>query len=313
MKILLTLDLNQPISEERSLAEFLMSWIWDQLQVTGIHVETVNEAPKKLSLTQWVSQPSPLKKYKALAPSPLTSYDLIIGIDLPPVAEAFFNSLGIRTLILRALPYHGFARFVLARANFQFPQETTVVLPCLKEFFLKEFPPINDASPPHRNWWLGNQFLLKQKGPDPLTLYIGTSLFQPERIRSGSLVNLATYADTLISLLSTSPNAYYSVRSPHDSSEFRFLKTIGISSLAPALPDLLARDEFDFLITMDSGLVPLAEAFHKRVTLLGTHPTWTIKKLRQFCDRDFLEKLGNCQRGVDSTANVFRDVDYKTC
>lgn len=293
MKILLTLDLNQPLSEERSLAEYLISFVWDQLQVTGLHVEVANEAPQKLSLAQWASQPSPLKRYKALAPSPLTSYDLIIGIDLPPVAEAFFTSLGIRTLILRALPYPGFNRFVLVRANFKLPEEISESLPFLKEFFLKEFPPVNDSSPLLRNWWLGNQFLLKQKGPDPLTLYIGTSLFQPERMRSGSLVNLATYADTLISLLGTSPNTYYAVRSPHDTSELRFLRTLGASPVAFFLPELLARDEFDFLITMDSGIVPLAEAFHKRVTLLGTHPTWTVKKLHYFCHREFLEKLAN--------------------
>lgn len=293
MKILLTLDLNQPLSEERNLAEALNNWVCDQLQVTGCCVEVLNETPKQIALSDWATQPSPLKKYQSLAPSSLSSYDLIIGTDIPPAAEALFTSLGIRTLLLRSITCPGFSRFVLTRANFQLPEETAPTLPCLKEFFFKEFPPINDDSPPHRNWWLGNQYLLKSKKTGPLTLCIGTTVFQPERVHSGSLINLATYADILLPLLHTSPNIYYYARSPHDTSELRFMKELGVAPAALSLAELLARDEFDFLISIDSGLVPIAEAFNKKITLLGTHPTWSVRKLRQFCDRSFLEQLAS--------------------
>ncbi len=291
MKILLTLDLNQPHSEERTLAENLINWVGDQLQVTQSCVEVLKESPKNLSLLQWASQPSSLKKYKTLSPSPLKSYDLIIGIDLPPVAEALFTSLGIRTLILRAIPCLGFSRFVLARANFQLSEEERPALPFLRNFFFKNFPPIDDTAPPQRHWWLGNQYLLKHKASDPLILCMGNTLFQPERIRSGSLVNLSTYADTLMPLLHSSPNLYYSSRFPGDPSELRFIKSLGGSLATLSLPELLARDEFDYLISLDSGMVPVAEAFHKKITLLGSHPTWTIRKLHQFCNRNFIEQL----------------------
>jgi hypothetical protein len=291
MKILLTLDLNQPHSEERVLAESLIRWVGDQLQATQSYVEILKAPAKNLSLLEWASQPSSLKKYKTLAPSPLKSYDLIIGIDLPPVAEALFTSLGIRTLILRGVPCPGFSRFVLARANFQLSEEERPVLPFLKNFFFKHFPPIDDASPPQRNWWLGNQYLLKQKASDPLILCIGNTLFQPERIRNGSLVNLSTYADTLLPLLHSSPSLHYVPRFPADTSEIRFIKSLGGGIVSLSLPELLARDEFDYLISTDSGIVPVAEAFHKKVTLLGTHPTWTVRKLHQFCNRHFIEQL----------------------
>lgn len=291
MKILLTLDLNQPCSEERTVAESLLSWLWDQLQVVGCCVEILNEPSQNRGLFECLKTPSSLKKYQKLAPSPLTSYDLIIGVDLPSGAEALFTSLGIKTVIVRAPMCPGFSRFVLMRANFQLPEEQPLSLPFFKQALLKEFLPVNDASPPHRNWWLGNQYLFKHKRKDPLTLCIGTSLFQSERMRSGSLINLSTYADTLIPLLRTSPNFYYAPRIPSDPSEVRFMKSLGAGPTSLSLTELLVRDEFDFFISLDASLVPIAEAFHKKITLLGTHPTWTLRKLHQFCDRHFLEQL----------------------
>ena len=299
MKILLTLDLNLPRSPERTKADVLMRFIWDQLQVTGIPIEVLIQPDREKTLASWLAEASSLEAYKTEAPSPLTSYDLIIGVDLPPGAEALFTSMGIRTLIVRTVPCDGFSRFFLARANFQISPEDLAELPSLKNLYQQNFP-LGDVPMNQRNWWLANRFLLNKGTKYPSTVFIGTTLFQPERIRSGSLVNLCTYADTLLTLLQSCPNFYYCSPLPVDSTEFRFMKTLGATCPSISLPQLLARDEIQNFISLDSGLMPVVASFNKKLTVLGSYPTWVTLKLRQFCNRDFISRL--CEANLFSTA-----------
>lgn len=292
MKILLTHDLHHPACPERANTESLLRLLWDQLQAVGnsISVETLVEQPHQGALDSWMKEASSLTKYRTMTPSPLHEYALIIGVDLPAGAEALFTSLGIKTLIIRSVPCSGFNRFVLVRANFEFPQEFCTTLPILKNLCTQDNPASNISSE-DRNWWLFNRFLLNQGKNDPTNLFVGTTMFQPERIRSGSLINLATYADEIMEMLYSCPNFYYCSRHPQDHSEVRFMKQIGTTCPSLDMTVLLARNEFHILTSIDSGMIPVAAAFEKKITILGTQPTWLTMKIRSFCDIDFISRL----------------------
>ncbi|MFZ4115097.1 MAG: hypothetical protein ACOYK6_00060 [Chthoniobacterales bacterium] len=290
MKILLTLDLHEPLSPERANSENLLRLIWDQLQVTGIPTEYFLEPAPAHTLATWTTQASSMEKYLRRTPSPLTSYDLIIGVNLPPGAEALFTSLKIKTLIIRPMPCAPFARAVLVRSNFPIAEDFFISLPNLKNLYQQNFWGKN-KSPDERAWWLANRFLINQGRNDALILFLGTSVLQTERIRSGSIINLATYVDPIMELLKSCPNFFYCSALPMDHSELRFMKQLGATCPSLTIPHLFARDEFDFLVSIDSAFVPIAKAFNKRITILGSQPTWSTMKVRQFCSEDFLLKI----------------------
>lgn len=290
MKILLTLDLHQPNSPERASSENLLRLVWDQLQVTGISVEAFLEPAPSHTFATWPTQPSSLGKYLKGTPSPLSSYDLIIGINLPPGAEALFTSLKIKTLIIRSVPCPTFARMVLARANFPLPEESFVQLPSLNNLCHQNFWGKNKSAD-ERVWWLANRFLLNQGKKDPSILFLGTSCFQAERMRSGSLINLITYTDSVMEFLRSCPNFYYCSSLPMDYSELRFMKQLGATCPSLSIAQLLARDEFSFLVSIDSAFVPVAAAFNKKIIILGSQPTWSTIQVRKFCDEKFILDL----------------------
>lgn len=290
MKILLTLDLDQPASPERVHSENLFRFIWDQLQVTGISVDAFSGPAPSHTVATWPTQPSSLKKYLQNTPSPLSSYDLVIGINLPPGAEALFNSLKIKTLLIRPVPCSAFARIVLARANFPLPEEFLFSLPQLNNVCYQNFLGKGKLES-DRVWWLANRFLLNRGKKDSSILFLGTSVLQPERLHRGSLVNLITYTDTVMELLRSCPNFYYASPLPMDHSELRFMKHLGATCPSLSLTQLLARDEFNLLVSLDSAFVPVAEAFNKKIIILGTQPTWSTIQARKFCDESFMLHL----------------------
>lgn len=290
MKILLTLDIHQPYAPERAHTENLLRLIWDQLQVTGIVTETFFPPSPHNTLATWSTQASSMEKYLKHTPSPLESYDLIIGINLSPGTEALFHSLKIKTLILRAVPCAPFARSLLLRANFPIDNEFFSPLPNYKNLYHYYFHG-KSTSPDERTWWLANRFLLNQGQKDASILFLGTSIFQTERIRSGSIVNLATYADHVMELLRTSPHFYYCSPLPMDHSELRFMKNLGATCPSFTIAEMLARDEFDLLVSIDSAFVPVAEAFNKKITIFGTQPTWSTIHVRKFCSNEFMDHL----------------------
>lgn len=299
MKILLTLDLDQPECPERHASEIILHQIWDQLQLTKAKLELLRNFPPKLhdttyTLSHWAEAASSIenaKKYREQSPSPLEEYDLIIGANLPAGAESFFSSLGTHTMILRAVPCEGFDRFLLARTNFLLPQEYEVPqLPPLKNLYNKNIP-LGDISKEERHWWLSNRYLINQNSQDPSILCIGTTACQSERIVDGHIINFSHYVDDFMDLLPTAPNLYYCARSPMDHSELRFMKTINVTCPSLPLPELLARDEIDSLIAIDSGLIPVAKAFQKPLRILGKSLSWSILKTRSFRDVNFLKMM----------------------
>jgi hypothetical protein len=290
MKILLTLDIHEPYSPGRSHSENLLRLIWDQLQITGILIETFIPPAPKFDLTSWPRQTSSMKKYLRDTPSPLESYDLIIGINLPSGAEALFNSLKIKTLILRAIPCASMGRAVLMRSNFPIAQEFLIQFPNYKNLYQQNFLGKN-YSPEERIWWLANRFLINRGKYDASLLFLGTSIFQTERIRSGSIVNLSTYADAIMELLKACPNFFYCSPLPMDHSELRFMKSLGATCPSFPITELFARDEFDFFVSLDSAYVPVAKAFDKRITILGTQPSWSAIPVRKFCSDEFITHL----------------------
>lgn len=289
MKILLTLDIHEPYCAERAQSENLLRLIWDQLQVTGIPAETFLPPANPVNLATWSMQASSMEKYLRGTPSPLQSYDLVIGINLPRGAEALLNSLKIKTLILRAIPCAPFSRAVLWRANFPIKEDFLVSLPNYKNLYHHICG--KNTSPDQRTWWLANRFLLNQGKKDASILFLGTSMFQAERMRSGSMINLATYSDAIMELLKACPNFYYCSPLPMDYAELRFMKNLGATCPSFTLSEMFARDEFDFLISIDSAFVPVAKAFNKKITILGTQPTWSTMKVRNFCSDEFMHEL----------------------
>ena len=69
------------------------------------------------------------------------------------------------------------------------------------------------------------------------------------------------------------------------------MKSFGATCPSLPLPQLFARDEIETFISIDSGLVPVANSFNKKLTILGSSPTWEVLKMRQFCQQDFLSAL----------------------
>ena len=211
-------------------------------------------------------------------------------MDLPPGAEALFTSLGIKTMILRSVPCAPFGNMVLVRANFQLKDDYLVALPNLKNSYQQNFWGKN-KSPGERAWWLANRFLLNKGRSDASILFLGTSIMQPERKQSGSLVNFATYHDSILEILKASPNFFYSSPLPMDHSELRFMKQLGATCPSLPIAQLLASDEFDFLVSLDSAYVPVARAFNKKITILGSQPTWSTLPVRQFDCKQLLAEL----------------------
>ncbi|HLB34179.1 MAG: hypothetical protein A3F67_00610 [Verrucomicrobia bacterium RIFCSPHIGHO2_12_FULL_41_10] len=303
MKILLTLDLYQPHSPERGFAEELIHSLWDKLQVTGNQLELLIPPPITRTLFEWSkagASQEEVEKYRTLSPSPLESYDLIISVNLSRDAEELFTSLGKRCLIVKTVPCDGFSRFLLLRTNFPIPQEFLAELPAMKNIFLQEYP-VGNVPKPERGWWLANRFLInvanrslmcKQKR-DPSFLFIGITLFQADRLQNGQILGLSTFKEELMTLLSSCPNFYYASRIPIDPEEIRFMKNLGTSIPSLPLPQLLARDELTQVISLDSGVAPVAAAFNKPFILLGNQPSWSVIRLRQFCDNNFLIACSN--------------------
>jgi hypothetical protein len=290
MKILLTLDIHEPYSPERAKSENLLRLIWDQLQVTGMVIETFLSSPPSLQLNTWPMYASSMEKYFHGTPSPLSSYDLIIGINLPSGAEALFNSLKIKTLILRSIPCAPMARAILCRANFPIDEEFLISLPNYKMLYLQNFGHKCHSSQ-DRIWWLPNHFLVNQGKKDATILFLGTSMFQAERMRSGSIINLSTYHDAIMELLKACPHFYYCSPLPMDHSELRFMKNLGATCPTFSIAELFARDEFDFFVSLDSAYVPVAKAFGRRITILGTQPTWSTIQVRKFCSNEFISHI----------------------
>ena len=298
MKILLTLDLNHPPSPERQASQDILRNVWDQLQVTENSLEVLRTENNYLEagenkLAAWAETACSqeyAEQYRTLAPSPIESYDLIIAANLGPAGKSFFTSLKIPTLILRNIPCDGFSRFLLAHANFSLPEEFCTELPPLKNLYHQEIP-IGDVSKEERHWWLANRFLINQENQDPSILAIGTTLYQTERIMNGNAINLYYYADELMELLKSCPNLYYCSRQPMDQSELRFMKTLNATCPSLFLPHLLASNAIDSLISIDSGIVPLAAAFKKPVRILGNSPSWSVILQRCFRNSDFIKAM----------------------
>jgi hypothetical protein len=57
------------------------------------------------------------------------------------------------------------------------------------------------------------------------------------------------------------------------------------------IPRLLARKEFNQIVSIDSGLIPVARAFNKPIQILGKQREWSVIQLRQFRNNDFFKKI----------------------
>lgn len=294
MKILLTVDLDHPACPERGSTEGLLQYLWDQLQVLSFPtIDILAKIPRDLSLLQWaevIALKKHVEQYHQLARIPLEEYNLVIGFHLRPETENLFTSLGVRCLTLREVPCPGFTRFLLARANFQIPAEYSVQLPTLSNLYNENIPFV-DIPQQERGWWISNRFLINQDHAYPKNLFIGTTLFQPERIVGDKIVNLASYADDINKILLTAPDPFYATRQPADPEELRFFKMIGGTLPCIPIPRLLARREFDNVISIDSGLIPVAKAFNKPIQILGKEINWSVIQLRQFRNADFFKKI----------------------
>ena len=59
--------------------------------------------------------------------------------------------------------------------------------------------------------------------------------------------------------------------------------------------DTAAKQEIESLAAqlqgIDSAFVPVAKAFNKKITILGTQPTWSTMKVRNFCSDEFMYEL----------------------
>ena len=273
MKILLTLDLNQPHSPERGFAEELIKTLWDQLQVTQAQIETLIPPPVTLNYDEWAQAgeaQEDVQKYRTLAPSPLESYDLIISVNLSKAAQEFFTSLGKRCLILRSVPCDGYTRFLLLRANFSLPKEHLDKLPSLKHVFQQDYSPQKVAQS-ERGWWLANRFLINianrsltsKATTNSSILFVGTSLFQECNLQDGKIITLTSFHKELMNMLSSCPNFYYSARTPISAEEIRFMKNFATTIPSLTLAQLLSRDELTTVVSVDSGIAPIAEAFEK--------------------------------------------------
>ena len=294
MKILLTVDLDQPASPERNSTEFLLRYLWDQLQIVSFPtIDILAEPPREMSPLEWaniVALKKQEERYHQLARIPLQEYDLVIGCNLRPEIEILFTSLGVRCLTIREVPCLGFHRFLLARANFEIPKEYAVQLPSLNTLYNENIPFV-DIPQEERGWWIANRFLINQKSSYPKFLFIGTTLFQAERVVDDKIVNLATYADEVKKILLTAPDPFYATRQPADQEEVRFFKMLGGTLPCLPLPRLLARKEFDQLVSLDSGLIPVAKAFNKPIQILGKKRDWSVIQLRQFRNTDFFKQV----------------------
>lgn len=294
MKILLTVDLDQPASPERNSTEFLLRYLWDQLQIVSFPtIDILAEPPREMSPLEWaniVALKKQEERYHQLARIPLQEYDLVIGCNLRPEIEILFTSLGVRCLTIREVPCLGFHRFLLARANFEIPKEYAVQLPSLNTLYNENIPFV-DIPKEERGWWIANRFLINQKSSYPKFLFIGTTLFQAERVVDDKIVNLATYADEVKKILLTAPDPFYATRQPADQEEVRFFKMLGGTLPCLPLPRLLARKEFDQLVSLDSGLIPVAKAFNKPIQILGKKRDWSVIQLRQFRNTDFFKQV----------------------
>jgi len=294
MKILLTVDLDQPNSPERNSTEHLLRYLWDQLQILSLPtIDILAKTPHEMSPLEW-SHVIALKKweeqYHQLARIPLREYDLVIGCNLRPEAEAMFTSLGVRCLTVREVPCSGFNRFFLAHANFKIPKEYDIQLPALGTLYNENIPFV-DIPQEERGWWIANRFLINQTSSYPKILFVGTTLFQIERIIDDKVVNLATYIDEVKKILLTAPDPFYVSRQPGDQEEIRFFKMIGATLPCLPLPRLLARKEFDQLVSLDSGMVPVAKAFNKPIRILGKKRDWSVIQSRQFRNADFFKQI----------------------
>lgn len=294
MKILLTVDLDQPASPERGFTEYLLRYVWDQLQVVSFPtVDILAKTPSDMSILEWadlIALKKHSEQYHQLARLPLQEYDLVIGCDLRPEIEAMFTSLGVRCLTIREVPCLGFSRFLLAHANFQIPKEYSVDLPCLSNLYHENIPFVN--IPQEENgWWIANRFLINQHSTYPKNLFVGTTIFQVERIVDDKVVNLVTYADQIKKILLTAPSLFYVTRQPPDPEELRFIKMIGGTLPCLPLPRLLARKEFDQIVSIDSGLMPVAKAFNKPIQILGKKRDWSVIQMRQFRNIDFFKQI----------------------
>ncbi len=294
MKILLTADLDQPASPERAFIEYLLRYLWDQLQVVSFPtVDILAKTPQEMSILRWaeiIALQQTEDQYRKLARIPLEEYDLVIGCDLRPEIETLFTSLGVRCLTLREVPCLGFSRFLLAHANFEIPEEYSVTLPCLGNLYNENIPFV-EIPQEERGWWIANRFLINQNSSYPKNLFVGTTLFQIQRIVDHKIVNLRTYIDDIKKILLTAPDPFYATRQAPDPEEIQFFKMIGGTLPCLPLPRLLARKEFDQIISIDSGLIPVAKAFDKPIQILGNTRSWSVIQLRQFRNIDFFKQV----------------------
>lgn len=294
MNILLTVDLDQPFSPERNVTERLLQYLWDQLQVISFpSIDIINAPPRESTLLEWanvVAEKKHLEKYHRLARIPLHEYDLVIGCNLRPEVENLFTHLKVRCLTIREVPCSGFTRFLLAHANFPIPTEYAVELPSLSTLYHEDIPFV-DIPHEERGWWIANRFLINQKSIYPKLLFVGTSLFQAERIVNHQIVNLATYAEEVKKILLTAPDPFYASRQPLDQEEIQFFKMLGGTLPCLPLPRLLARKEFHQIVSLDSGMAPVAKAFNKPIHILGEKRDWSVLQLRQFRNSDFFKQV----------------------
>jgi hypothetical protein len=294
MNILLTVDLQHPASPERNSIELLLRSLWDQLQVLSFPtLDLLAQPPREMSISEWaqlLSLDNRTEHYSPLARIPLQDYDLVIGCSLRPEVEDFFTSLGVRCLTVRTVPCSAFQQFLLVRANFNIPTEYSIELPSVTHLYQQNIPFV-DIPSEERGWWLANRFLINQKSCYKKTLFIGTTIFQPERIVGHQVTNLITYSDEIKKILLASPAPFYIAGQPSDCEEMRFMRAIGVTFPCLPLPLLLARKEFDQIVSIDSGLVPVAKAFQKKIRILGESRSWSVIQSRQFRNRDFFEKI----------------------
>jgi hypothetical protein len=294
MKILLTVDLDLPASPERASIECLLHYLWDQLQVPSFPTIDILAKPlSDLTPLEWaktIALKKHVEQYYQLARIPLEEYNLVIGLNIRPEIEALFTSLGVRCLTIREVPCLGFTRFLLAHANFKIPAEYSVQLPSLSNLYNENIPFV-DIPQEERGWWISNRFLINQTHYYPKNLFIGMTLFQPERVVDDKVINLVTYADEIKKILLTAPDPFYTTRQPADQEEIRFFKMIGGTLPCLPLPRLLARREFDKIISIDSGFIPVAKAFNKPIQILGKERDWSVIQLRQFRNTDFFKKI----------------------
>lgn len=294
MKILITTDLEQPHSPERNSTEHLFRYLWDHLQILSLPtIDILAKTPRDMTPLEW-SKVVALKKrgepYHQLARIPLNEYDFVIGCNIRPEIEDMFTSLGVRCLTIREVPCVGFNRFLLAHANFEIPKEYAIELPSLSTLYHENIPFV-EIPQEERGWWISNRFLINQASSYPKILFIGTTLFQMERVVDDKIVNFATYADDIKKILLTAPDLFYTTRQPSDQEEIRFLKMLGSTMPCLPLPRLLARKEFTQLVSLDSGMVPVARSFNKPIQILGKKRDWSVIQLRQFRNADFFKKI----------------------